>query len=560
MLPEDLLKFGLIPEFVGRLPVIGAVSNLDKEALVRILVEPKNALVKQYRRVFELDNVELEFTEDALEAVAEQALLRGTGARGLRAILEEVLLEVMYDLPSRTDIGKCVIDRSVVLDRVNPTLVPKTEAGEKESPAPPGRVLTRIAGAARGPSRRLMRLPGASDGGSVQPMGKIVKWRADWCRASAVGSPPSRPTGRTSRSTCWPPTRPRRAQPPRPAAPRWVSCCTVRQRRRKKRSRSALLSAGTSAALTRAARKGRPAVEQAAELWARRPMLAPLRGPGGRSARPYVERAAESARPYLDRATDVAKEQSEHAEKVAERTRKRAEKAASGPQARRAGPQAGRGATAERGPQADQADPQAGRGQGRAGPQAEQSGPQAGGRGGRAGPQAGQGGRKQAKVVRKQAAGTAAKARSQAQVAGKRAQVAGEQARRQVQVAAGQARPYVERATESGPAVRGAGDRDGPALRRAGRRRRPGRTSSGPPTRPGPTSSRPRTQATETARDQLSRAGRTRSGAWSGRRSGDVDGRTRHLATVRIIAPRSEPGRHGPAWPERRAASPRGEA
>src|SRR5438128_12593698 len=123
VLPEDLLKFGLIPEFVGRLPVIGAVSNLDKDALVRILVEPKNALVKQYRRVFELDEVELEFSEDALEAVAEQALLRGTGARGLRAILEEVLLEVMYDIPTRTDVGKCVVDRAVVLDRVNPTLV-----------------------------------------------------------------------------------------------------------------------------------------------------------------------------------------------------------------------------------------------------------------------------------------------------------------------------------------------------------------------------------------------------------------------------------------------------
>jgi ATP-dependent Clp protease ATP-binding subunit ClpX len=134
--PEDLLKFGLIPEFVGRLPVIGAVSNLDKEALVRILMEPKNAVVKQYQRMFELDNVELELTDDALEAVSEQALLRGTGARGLRAILEEVLLEVMYDLPSRTDIGKCVIDRSVVLDRVNPTLVPRVE-GEK--PARPRR-------------------------------------------------------------------------------------------------------------------------------------------------------------------------------------------------------------------------------------------------------------------------------------------------------------------------------------------------------------------------------------------------------------------------------------
>ena len=132
VLPEDLLKFGLIPEFVGRLPVIGAVSSLEKAALVRILVEPKNALIKQYRKVFELDNVELELTDDALEAVAEQALLRGTGARGLRAILEEVLLEVMYDLPSRTDIGRCVVDRSVVLDKVNPTLVPRSGT-EKES-------------------------------------------------------------------------------------------------------------------------------------------------------------------------------------------------------------------------------------------------------------------------------------------------------------------------------------------------------------------------------------------------------------------------------------------
>jgi ATP-dependent Clp protease ATP-binding subunit ClpX len=129
--PEDLLKFGLIPEFVGRLPVIGAVQNLDHEALIQILVEPKNALVKQYKRTFALDNIDLEFTEDALHAVADQALLRGTGARGLRAILEEVLLEVMYDLPSRTDIGKCVIDRSVVLERVNPTLVPRTETPAK---------------------------------------------------------------------------------------------------------------------------------------------------------------------------------------------------------------------------------------------------------------------------------------------------------------------------------------------------------------------------------------------------------------------------------------------
>ena len=124
VLPEDLMKFGLIPEFIGRLPVVSAVSHLYKEALIRILVEPKNALTRQYKRTFELDHVELEFTDDALEAVAEQALLRGTGARGLRAILEEVLLEVMYDLPSRTDISKCVVDRAVVLDKVHPTLVP----------------------------------------------------------------------------------------------------------------------------------------------------------------------------------------------------------------------------------------------------------------------------------------------------------------------------------------------------------------------------------------------------------------------------------------------------
>src|SRR5881296_4655260 len=137
VLPEDLLKFGLIPEFVGRLPVIGAVSSLDQTALVRILVEPKNALVKQYHKFFEFDGVELEFTPDSLEAVSEQALLRGTGARGLRAILEEVLLNVMYDLPSRDDVGKCVIDRSVVLEKVNPTLVPRAE--ERPAQARPRR-------------------------------------------------------------------------------------------------------------------------------------------------------------------------------------------------------------------------------------------------------------------------------------------------------------------------------------------------------------------------------------------------------------------------------------
>ncbi len=131
VLPEDLMKFGLIPEFIGRLPVVGAVSQLYKDALIRILVEPKNALTRQYQRVFALDGIELEFAPDALEAVSEQALLRGTGARGLRAILEEVLLDVMYDLPSRSDVGKCVVDRAVVLDRVHPTLVPLGESPTK---------------------------------------------------------------------------------------------------------------------------------------------------------------------------------------------------------------------------------------------------------------------------------------------------------------------------------------------------------------------------------------------------------------------------------------------
>jgi ATP-dependent Clp protease ATP-binding subunit ClpX len=127
VLPEDLLKFGLIPEFVGRLPVVGVVHNLDKDALMRILIEPKNALVKQYQKFFHFDDVDLVFSDDALDAIADEALKRGTGARGLRAILEEVLLEVMYDLPSRTDVVKCLVDRDVALRNVAPTLVTEDE-------------------------------------------------------------------------------------------------------------------------------------------------------------------------------------------------------------------------------------------------------------------------------------------------------------------------------------------------------------------------------------------------------------------------------------------------
>ncbi len=127
VMPEDLLKFGMIPEFVGRLPVITSVHNLDREALIQILTEPRNALVRQYRRLFELDGVDLEFTDDALEAVADQAILRGTGARGLRAILEEVLLSVMYEVPSRKDVERVVITAESVLENVNPTIVGRGE-------------------------------------------------------------------------------------------------------------------------------------------------------------------------------------------------------------------------------------------------------------------------------------------------------------------------------------------------------------------------------------------------------------------------------------------------
>ena len=131
--PEDLIKFGLIPEFVGRLPVIAAVNPLDRDALMQILITPKNALLKQFQKFFQFDDVDLHFTDDALEAVADLALERGTGARGLRAILEEVLLEVMYDLPSRGDVKQCIVDRAVVMEKVHPTLVTTDEAELKSA-------------------------------------------------------------------------------------------------------------------------------------------------------------------------------------------------------------------------------------------------------------------------------------------------------------------------------------------------------------------------------------------------------------------------------------------
>ncbi|GAA2074333.1 ATP-dependent Clp protease ATP-binding subunit ClpX [Aeromicrobium halocynthiae] len=123
VLPEDLLKFGLIPEFIGRLPVIAAVDNLDREALVSILTEPKNALTKQFVRLFEIDGVELEFTDGAAEAMADLALERGTGARGLRSIIEHVLQPVMYDIPSREDVAKVVVTAATVRGEEGPTVL-----------------------------------------------------------------------------------------------------------------------------------------------------------------------------------------------------------------------------------------------------------------------------------------------------------------------------------------------------------------------------------------------------------------------------------------------------
>ncbi|KLU59548.1 ATP-dependent Clp protease ATP-binding subunit ClpX [Peptococcaceae bacterium CEB3] len=137
ILPTDLLKFGLIPEFVGRLPVIVTLDALDETALIRILTEPKNALIKQYQKLLELDGIALEFKEEALAAIADEAIHRNTGARGLRAIVEEILLNVMFDMPSRTDVTKCLVTRDVVLKKEDPLLVTadKAKKGKKEESA-----------------------------------------------------------------------------------------------------------------------------------------------------------------------------------------------------------------------------------------------------------------------------------------------------------------------------------------------------------------------------------------------------------------------------------------
>ena len=133
VMPEDLLKFGMIPEFIGRLPIITSVENLDRPALMQILTEPKNALVKQYRKLFELDGVELEISDEALDVVAQLAIKRGTGARGLRAIMEETLLGVMYEIPSKPEVEKVIVTPQVVLKEEAPTLITRPAGGPKRA-------------------------------------------------------------------------------------------------------------------------------------------------------------------------------------------------------------------------------------------------------------------------------------------------------------------------------------------------------------------------------------------------------------------------------------------
>src|SRR5438309_5537437 len=131
-LPEDLIQYGLIPEFIGRLPVMSAIHQLSQDDLVTILTEPRNALVKQFQRFFSFDGIELVFAEDSLNSIAEKALERETGARGLRSIIEEVLLEVQFELPSRRDVKKCVVTKETIERGLKPTLV--TEAAKDEPP------------------------------------------------------------------------------------------------------------------------------------------------------------------------------------------------------------------------------------------------------------------------------------------------------------------------------------------------------------------------------------------------------------------------------------------
>ena len=186
-MPEDLMAFGLIPEFVGRLPVVSAVHQLTQEDLVEILTEPKNALVRQYQRFFGYDSIELVFTEDALWEISEHALARETGARGLRSIIELALLDVMFELPSRTDVTKCVITKETISKGLKPTLVTSAEGGRRRARRARRRVRLAPLRAARvgiAPCRRYLverHFTVTSDG---MPTGSRTS--VDWCFATSV--------------------------------------------------------------------------------------------------------------------------------------------------------------------------------------------------------------------------------------------------------------------------------------------------------------------------------------------------------------------------------------
>ncbi len=132
MAPQDFIKFGLIPEFIGRVPVSVSLEGLDVDALIRIIKEPKNAMVKQYKKLFELDDVELEFEEDAIREIAEEAYERKTGARGIRSIMEKVMMDVMFEIPSDDTIEKCIITKDAVLKKTKPIVIHKGEADKEK--------------------------------------------------------------------------------------------------------------------------------------------------------------------------------------------------------------------------------------------------------------------------------------------------------------------------------------------------------------------------------------------------------------------------------------------
>ena len=132
LLPQDLLKFGLIPEFIGRLPIVATLKDLDKEALIKILKEPKNALVKQYTKLFEIDGVELEFEDEALNAIVEKAIERKTGARGLRSIIEEIMRDIMFEIPSNPNIEKCIVTKETVLNKAEPKIIENVNKNEQK--------------------------------------------------------------------------------------------------------------------------------------------------------------------------------------------------------------------------------------------------------------------------------------------------------------------------------------------------------------------------------------------------------------------------------------------